>query len=77
MIKGTTKNLGVMGWPIAHSLSPVLHGAAFAALGLDWTYERIECDGAAAGNGRLALGRRCRCRRGRTNAGRSTLSPTS
>ncbi len=30
--------------PIAHSLSPVLHRAAFAALGLDWTYDRIECD---------------------------------
>jgi shikimate-5-dehydrogenase len=30
---------------VAHSLSPVLHGAAFAALGLDgWTYDRIECD---------------------------------
>lgn len=28
-----------------HSLSPVLHGAAYRALGLtDWTYERIECD---------------------------------
>ncbi|MEV4312194.1 shikimate dehydrogenase [Actinocrispum sp. NPDC049592] len=36
---------GVVGKPIAHSLSPVLHGAAFAALGLTgWTYERIEAD---------------------------------
>lgn len=34
----------VVGKPIGHSLSPVLHRAAFAALGLDWTYERIECD---------------------------------
>ncbi|MDF0529177.1 shikimate dehydrogenase [Tsukamurella sp. 8F] len=34
----------VLGTPIAHSLSPVLHEAAFVALGLDWTYERIECD---------------------------------
>jgi shikimate dehydrogenase len=35
----------VLGSPIAHSLSPVLHRAAYLALGLDdWTYEAIECD---------------------------------
>jgi shikimate dehydrogenase len=38
----------VLGSPIAHSLSPVLHRAAYRALGLeDWTYEAIECDEAA------------------------------
>ncbi|HJQ46822.1 MAG TPA: shikimate dehydrogenase [Amycolatopsis sp.] len=37
----------MLGKPVAHSLSPVLHGAAYAALGLDdWTYERIEVDAA-------------------------------
>jgi shikimate dehydrogenase len=35
----------VLGSPIAHSLSPVLHAAAYDALGFtDWTYEAIECD---------------------------------
>jgi len=34
----------VAGRPVAHSLSPVLHRAAYAELGLDWTYEAIECD---------------------------------
>ena len=35
----------VLGSPIAHSLSPVLHRAAYAAAGLTgWTYEAIECD---------------------------------
>ena len=35
----------VLGSPIAHSLSPVLHRAAYAALGLgDWTYDRFEID---------------------------------
>jgi shikimate dehydrogenase len=35
----------VLGSPIAHSLSPVLHTAAYTALGLDgWTYSAIECD---------------------------------
>jgi len=35
----------VLGKPIAHSLSPVLHRAAYDALGLtDWVYELVECD---------------------------------
>ncbi len=35
----------VLGSPIAHSLSPALHRAAYRTLGLDdWTYEAIECD---------------------------------
>ncbi|SPM43248.1 Shikimate 5-dehydrogenase, partial [Mycobacterium numidiamassiliense] len=34
----------VLGSPIVHSKSPLLHLAAYRALGLDgWTYERIEC----------------------------------
>jgi shikimate dehydrogenase len=38
----------VLGSPIAHSLSPALHRAAYAHLGLDdWTYEAVECDEAA------------------------------
>jgi len=38
----------VLGSPIAHSLSPALHRAAYAGLGLDdWTYEAVECDEAA------------------------------
>ncbi|GEP34065.1 shikimate 5-dehydrogenase [Nocardioides szechwanensis] len=31
----------VLGDPIAHSLSPVLHRAGYAALGLDWTYDAV------------------------------------
>lgn len=41
----------VLGSPVAHSLSPVLHTAAYAALGLDgWVYTVHECteDGLAA-----------------------------
>jgi shikimate dehydrogenase len=35
----------VLGKPIVHSLSPVLHRAAYEALGLaDWTYDLVECD---------------------------------
>ncbi|HWV26982.1 MAG TPA: shikimate dehydrogenase, partial [Aeromicrobium sp.] len=32
----------VLGSPIAHSLSPVMHRAAYAAAGLDWTYDAID-----------------------------------
>jgi shikimate dehydrogenase len=32
----------VVGQPIAHSLSPSLHRAAYAALGLDWSYDALE-----------------------------------
>ncbi|MFX0576566.1 shikimate dehydrogenase [Nocardia nepalensis] len=42
--KGTgPRKAAVLGKPIAHSRSPQLHLAAYRALGLDWTYERIEC----------------------------------
>jgi len=38
MIKGTTKLLGVIGHPIEHSLSPIMHNAAISHLGLDYVY---------------------------------------
>lgn len=34
----TSRIAGVLGHPISHSLSPVLHRAAYATLGLDWSY---------------------------------------
>ncbi|MFJ6197630.1 shikimate dehydrogenase [Micromonospora sp. NPDC092111] len=37
----------VLGRPIAHSLSPVIHNAGYAAAGLaGWSYSRIECGAA-------------------------------
>jgi shikimate dehydrogenase len=38
MITGKTKLLGVIGHPIEHSLSPVMHNAAIAQLGVDYAY---------------------------------------
>ncbi|GAC1467004.1 MAG: shikimate dehydrogenase [Chamaesiphon sp.] len=37
-IKGTTQLLGVIGSPVEHSLSPVMHNAAIAHMGLDYVY---------------------------------------
>ena len=58
-IHGTTKLVGLIGWPVEHSLSPRMQNAAFAALDLDWVYvplptrpERL----ADAASGLAALG---------------------
>jgi shikimate dehydrogenase len=40
---GTQPRAAVLGRPIAHSLSPTLHRAAYAALGLPWSYTAIDC----------------------------------
>jgi shikimate dehydrogenase len=37
-VGGETRTVGIMGWPVAHSLSPAIHNAAFRALDLDWIY---------------------------------------
>jgi shikimate dehydrogenase len=33
--------VGLIGWPVEHSVSPAMHNAAFAALGLPWHYELL------------------------------------
>jgi len=38
MISGKTRVCGVIGDPIEHSLSPIMHNAAFEALGLDYVF---------------------------------------
>lgn len=38
----TARRCAVLGSPIEHSLSPVLHRAAYAAWGLDWHYDAVE-----------------------------------
>ncbi|WP_425326088.1 shikimate dehydrogenase [Nocardia otitidiscaviarum] len=42
-VDGEVRRAAVLGSPISHSRSPQLHLAAYRALGLDWTYERVEC----------------------------------
>ncbi len=34
-----TTKVGAIGWPLTYSLSPVMHNAAFQALGMDWHYD--------------------------------------
>lgn len=37
-----SRRCAVLGQPIAHSLSPLLHQAGYAAVGLDWEYDAVE-----------------------------------
>ncbi|MGG6297655.1 shikimate dehydrogenase [Leptolyngbya sp. AN02str] len=38
MITGSTKLLGVIGYPVEHSLSPMMHNAAIAQMGINYLY---------------------------------------
>jgi shikimate dehydrogenase len=39
-----TEVVALLGHPVAHSLSPRMHNAAFAARGLDWTYVALDVE---------------------------------
>ncbi len=41
-ITGKTKIVGIFGYPIEHTFSPLMHNAAFSALGLDYCYVPFE-----------------------------------
>ena len=41
-ITGHTAVAGVIGHPVVHSLSPVIHNAGFASLGVDWVYIALD-----------------------------------
>ena len=42
MICGETRLVALLGHPVAHSLSPRMQNAAFAARGLDWAYVALD-----------------------------------
>ncbi len=48
-LSAKTTLVGLIGWPIGHSVSPAMHNAAFAALGLDWRYVPLPVDPAQPG----------------------------
>jgi shikimate dehydrogenase len=52
VITAATRVAAVIGSPVAHSLSPALHNAGFAALGVDWVYTAFDV---AAGGTEAAL----------------------
>jgi len=59
MIGGHTTVAAVIGDPVRHSLSPAIHNAAFAAVGLDWVYVALPVgagDAAAAVDAMRTLG---------------------
>jgi shikimate dehydrogenase len=42
MLGGSTRLVAIVGHPVAHSLSPRMQNAAFAARGLDWAYVALD-----------------------------------
>ncbi len=52
LLTGRTRVVAVIGDPITHSLSPIIHNAAFAALDLDWVYVALPVE---SGNGDRAI----------------------
>lgn len=58
-MSATTGLVGLLGFPVGHSLSPAMHEAAFAALGLDLRYQAFAVEPARLGEairGAEALG---------------------
>ena len=43
MINGSTALVGLLGNPVRHSLSPVMHNAALKDMGLNWRYLALPC----------------------------------
>tara|TARA_Y100001968_G_scaffold316190_1_gene343700 strand:+ start:1850 stop:2761 length:912 start_codon:yes stop_codon:yes gene_type:complete len=43
-ITGTTSLVGLVGQPVSHSLSPIMHNAAFKEMNLNWCYLAIPCE---------------------------------
>ena len=58
-ISGSTRLVGIIGWPVSHSRSPQMHNAAYEALGLDWAYVPLPVEPERVGDavrGLIALG---------------------
>ncbi|MFM7175281.1 MAG: shikimate dehydrogenase, partial [Caldilinea sp.] len=43
-ISARTTLVGLIGWPVSHSVSPAMHNAAFAERGLNWCYVPLPVD---------------------------------
>jgi len=44
IITGKTSLVGLLGQPVNHSLSPIMHNAAYEEMGLDWCYIAMPCE---------------------------------
>ena len=59
VLSGTTRVLGILGYPVIHSLSPVMQNAAIAECGIDYVYVPFSVEPESLGtavSGLLALG---------------------
>lgn len=53
-----TQLVGLLGWPLGHSVSPAMHNAAFQVLGLDWRYDTLPVAPSDLADTVLSLGTR-------------------
>ena len=44
MTDGSVQLVGLIGWPVEHSVSPAMHNAAFESMGLPWHYTLLPTD---------------------------------
>ncbi len=56
-VEGTTRVVGIIGDPVDHSLSPRMHNAAFASLGLDYIYVPFRTSARKLGDAVRSVGR--------------------
>lgn len=61
-ITGKTTLTGLIGGPVAHSISPQMHNESFRQLGLDYVYLAFDLAGSDLGN-RSTRSQRYRCKR--------------
>ncbi len=50
------QRVGLIGWPVGHSVSPAMHNAAFAELGLNWRYHLLPTEPGRVAEAMAALG---------------------
>ncbi|MCS7066544.1 MAG: hypothetical protein NZL85_09795, partial [Fimbriimonadales bacterium] len=56
LIDAHTQLTGVLGYPVRHSLSPLMHNAAFRHLRLNWVYLAFEVPPDALANAIRGMG---------------------
>lgn len=54
-LNSKTQIVGILGWPVSHSVSPQMHNAAFAHLGVNFAYIALPCAPEGLGQALLAF----------------------
>ena len=55
-VQGDSRTVGIIGWPVEHSLSPAVHNAAFTAMSMRWIYVPLPVEPGHLGEALVGLG---------------------